>query len=372
MNLTSVVIIRSDAISPDVRVEKEAYALGRAGFDVLVLGWDREFQFPEREDRGVFRIHRLRVRGSYGKGLLNAFNIIVWNIALFIWLARNRNSFSIIHACDFDTVIPALLCKFVFRKKLVYDIFDFYSDRVRGIPVFLRSMLRRAELWAISTADATIIADECRITQIDGAKPKRLIVVYNSPPNFECNSEDVKVHQFTVGYVGSLRKNRGIFEMISVIKLHPEWKLIIGGFGSDEDKVKSLIEKVPNARFIGRVSYTEVLKTYCDCDVIFATYDPSVPNNRYSSANKLFEAMMLGLPIIVAANTGMDKLVQQYNAGFVVEYGNLQDLEKALMEIANWDPGKRSAFAEMSKGIFKAYYAWEVMEQRLIDLYLSL
>jgi len=369
--LRSVVIIRSNAISPDVRVEKEAYTLGCAGFDVLVLGWDREFQFPEREDRGAFRIRRLRVRGSYGKGLRNAFNIIVWSIALFIWLARNRNSFSIIHACDFDTVIPALLCKFVFRKKLVYDIFDFYSDRVRGIPVFLRSMLRRAEIWAISTADATIIADEYRITQIDGAKPKRLIVVYNSPPNFECNSENVKVHQFTVGYVGLLSKTRGIFEMIRVIKLHPEWKLVIGGFGPDEDKVKSLIEKLPNARFIGRVSYTEALKTYCEFDVIFATYDPSVPNNRYSSANKLFEAMMFGLPIIVAANTGMDKLVQQHKIGFVVEYGNVEDLEKALMEIANWDPGKRSAFAEMSKGIFKAYYAWEIMEQRLIDLYLS-
>jgi len=368
----SVLFIRSNPVSPDVRVEKEAYALGRAGFDVLVLGWDRESQFPEREDRGAFKICRLRVHGSYGKGLSNAFNIVAWNIALFIWLARNRNSFSIIHACDFDTVIPALLCKFAFRKKLVYDIFDFYSDRLLRVPAFLRLMLRRAEIWAISAADATIIADESRLSQIDGAKPKRLIVVYNAPPNFECSSESRKIHQFTIGYVGVLAKNRGIFEMISVIKAHPEWKLIIGGFGPDEHKVKSLAEKLPNVRFIGRVFYSETIKTYCECDVIFATYDPSVPNNRYSSANKLFEAMMLGLPIIVAANTGMDKLVQQYNVGFVVEYGNVQDLEAALSEIASWDPVKRSSFGEMSKRVFKTYYSWELMEQRLIDLYLSL
>ena len=36
-----VVMLRSNPVNPDSRVEKEVLALSKAGFDVQILAWDR-------------------------------------------------------------------------------------------------------------------------------------------------------------------------------------------------------------------------------------------------------------------------------------------------------------------------------------------
>jgi glycosyltransferase involved in cell wall biosynthesis len=82
--------------------------------------------------------------------------------------------------------------------------------------------------------------------------------------------------------------------------------------------------------------------------------------------------MMLGKPIIVAKNTSMDKIVEKYGLGFVVEYGNKKDLEEAITWIANWDKDKWELFEKHAKKVYSENFSWEIMEHRLIRLYESL
>ena len=106
--------------------------------------------------------------------------------------------------------------------------------------------------------------------------------------------------------------------------------------------------------------------------LLFATYDPSIPNHRYSSANKLFEAMAIGRPIVVARDTGMDQLVQQYALGFVVEYGNLAALEDAFARVASWDLQRFEEFSQKAEEVYVTHFAWRIMKERLIALYRKL
>lgn len=39
---TRVCILRSNPVRPDSRVEKEAWSLAKAGYDVHILAWDRD------------------------------------------------------------------------------------------------------------------------------------------------------------------------------------------------------------------------------------------------------------------------------------------------------------------------------------------
>ncbi|MCW1311534.1 MAG: glycosyltransferase family 4 protein [Candidatus Rehaiarchaeum fermentans] len=367
----SVVILRSNPIAPDPRVEKEAISLSNNGYEVSILCWDRENKFPSVEEKEFGTIYRLQIPAKFGTGIKNITHLIRWQFGLLKWLCKNRKSYYLIHACDFDTVIPALVCKLFFKKRVIYDIFDFYADMLRNVPNTLKKLIRFIDLKLINHVDAVILADESRIIQIKGSQPKRVIVVYNAPRNdFDCkNNISNKSKSLTVGYIGLLQKERGIFEMINVISKHEEWKLVIGGFGSDEEYVKSMCTRLKNAEFVGRVPYDETLKIYCGSDVLFATYDPRIPNHRYSSANKLFEAMMLGKPIIVAKNTGMDNLVKKYNLGYVVDYGDEYQLENALSEIYNWSSEKRLDFAKRVKDVYLKEFSWANMEKRLLNLY---
>ena len=374
MNKRSVIFLRSNPIEPDPRVEKEARSLSKNGFEVIVVGWDREDKFEQYEVKDWAKIYRIKLHASFGKGLKNIKHLIKWQISLFMWLTRNRNLFECIHACDFDTIIPALLCKLLYRKKVVYDIFDFYADMLRNVPGYLKRTIRRIDLFLIGFADALIIADESRKKQIEGSSPKELVVIYNSPSDefFTPQRPIESTNSLVVAYVGLLQKERGIIEMINVVKKHNNWKLIIGGFGGDESLIVEYSKDIPNVEFIGRVPYERTLEVYGTSDVLFATYDPKIPNHRFSSANKLFEAMMLGKPIIVAKYTGMDLLVQKYDLGFVVNYGDEHELENTLSILENWDTKKRLEFALHARDVYNKFFSWKIMESKLLKLYSKL
>ncbi|GLV49400.1 hypothetical protein TJA_25020 [Thermus sp. LT1-2-5] len=172
--------------------------------------------------------------------------------------------------------------------------------------------------------------------------------------------------------MGILQTDRGILEVFDVLEKHPEWELDLGGFGGDEELIRKRAEGMPNVRFHGRIPYEKVLDLTCRSHVLFATYDPSIPNHRFSSPNKLFEAMAMGKPIIVARGTGMDRLVEALGMGYVVEYGNLRELEAALRDVVSWTEEQRRAFAERVRAVFQERFSWGKMKERLWALYAEL
>ena len=106
------------------------------------------------------------------------------------------------------------------------------------------------------------------------------------------------------------------------------------------------------------------------CDIIPAIYDPDVPNHQYAAPNKFYEALMLGKPLIMVQNTGMDHFVRQYDLGEIIEYSS-ESLTRALIELSE----RKSEFAEIFARMKKLYdeqFSWDEMERRLIVLYKNL
>jgi len=364
-----VLFCRSNPVAPDPRVEKEARALVEAGYEVQVIAWDRSAKLPSPEAPHGFQIHRLPIRAEFGHGLGNLPALLRWQFGLAAWLLRHRTSYDIIHACDFDTILPALLGKLFFRKKVIYDIFDFYADHLRATPLIIRSLIRGLDLFIIGLADATILVDESRRAQISGARPRRLVFIYNSPQEVELDvGQKDDSSSFRIVYVGLLQVERGLLELLDLVGRHPEWRLDIAGFGGDEEKIYSRVKDLPNATWHGRIPYEEALRLSRCADAFIATYDPSIPNHRYSSPNKIFEAMMLAKPVVVAKNTNMDRIVEKCECGLVVEYGNLVALDQALTMLAN-DRALQTRLGENGRKAYKMYYSWKRMQERLRALY---
>ncbi|MEW6180639.1 MAG: glycosyltransferase family 4 protein [Chloroflexota bacterium] len=366
----NVLILRSNPIAPDPRVEKIARALCQQGWQVNVLGWDRsgELPSPVQTDFGV--IHRLPIRARFGSGLGNLPQLLRWQTGLFFWLLRHQKDFQAIHACDFDTVLPALVIARFRNIPIIYDIFDFYADHLRRTPNWIKSLIRRLDLWVIGRVNAVILVDDSRKNQIAGSKPRLLEVVYNSPEDWQGENTIQKSNHFKlrIAYVGLLQKERGIFELLDVLQTHPEWALDIAGFGGDENEVRQRIYSLPNVRWHGRVPYETALRLSAAADVLIATYDPAIPNHRYSSPNKIFEAMMLARPIIVAEDTNMDVIIQRYNSGIVVPYGDRTALEEALRFLEN-NPEERRQMGHKARIAYETQYGWSIMKERLIRLY---
>lgn len=370
-----VVFCRSNPIAPDPRVEKAAMVLADAGYRVQLLGWDRSGDLPTIDRLGALSYERLPIRANYGTGLGNLPGLIRWQAGLMYWLIRNRRDIDLIHACDFDTVLPALISNWLFGVQVVYDIFDFYADHLRATPSWLKNLIRALDLWVIDRVDAVILTDEARFEQIGKKASERFVVINNTPQditeNFENQDHAQTWYQLRLVYVGLLQIERGLLKVIKIIKKHPEWHLDLAGFGGDQELILDMIASLPNVAWHGRIPYERALTLTATADVVLALYDPELTNHRYASPNKLFEAMMLAKPVIVAKKTNIDKTVGEENCGLVVKYGDMFDLEGAMMKLSS-DEDLYCRLGNNGRRAYDRQYNWNKMADRLLELYTQL
>jgi len=180
----------------------------------------------------------------------------------------------------------------------------------------------------------------------------------------EISSDDNS--NLTLTYVGALSEKRFIKSAIEIIKDIPNITLHIAGMGTLTEYAKDMSSKYTNINFHGMVDYKEALKLYSKTDLMFALYDPGVPNHKYSAPNKVYEAMMLGKPIIVAKNTGMDKIVKDNEMGLIINYSE-KEFKNLLFSILD----KSINLEELGTNAKRAYqnYSWCEMKERLVNLY---
>ena len=176
--MLKILLIRSNHVHPEPKVEKEAKTLGDNGYSVEVLAWDRTGENPELENKESYKIKRIKLKASYGKPEL-IFKLILWSLYEMIFLIRS--DFDIIHAFDLDTLIPAVIISKIKQKPLIYDCADFYADSLPGnVPLILRKFIANLEIFFSKSANAVILVDESRKNQFKN-KLKKTTIINNTP-----------------------------------------------------------------------------------------------------------------------------------------------------------------------------------------------
>ena len=78
--------------------------------------------------------------------------------------------------------------------------------------------------------------------------------------------------------------------------------------------------------------------------------------------------MMYAKPILVSENSTMAKTVRENNYGTVVNCRDVKEIKEAIIELKN-DPGLCKQLGENARKAYDEKYNWQIMEQRLLDLY---
>ena len=190
-----VAYIRTDGIYNDSRATKEIKSLLKAGYRITIIGWDRSGSaeenckkiFSEFKDSVLYYFYRQNVNHI---GVKNITKLMQWFSFVRRVLHLQRHALYAVHACNLD----ASICCWRYCKKrgikIVYDIYDYYTDS-HNIPGFLKSIIERSEIQCINNANLTIICTEERKEQINKSKPHKLIVIHNSPDVEMINSQIV-------------------------------------------------------------------------------------------------------------------------------------------------------------------------------------
>lgn len=359
-------MIRSHPINPDVRIEKEATTLSNAGNEVVILGWGRYGNEEQtKETLSKYCIHRFQFRAPLGYRIFPFLPF--WWLHVSYWLLKEK--WDVVHAADLDCLIPSLIISKFLSRPIVYDIFDFYSDQVAFSPA-LRKIIASIDCYLMKYVDEIILADSSRIHQILQKSYQNVSIIYNSPPmevlNDYCTPK--KSDMFKIFFAGGLSMDRDISSIIRACSDITDIFFEIAGYGHRVPEILKICEQNSRVHFLGQIHYKMVILKTFQADLLFAFYDPKVPNNVYASPNKLFEAMMCGKPILVNSGTSMAKIVSEEKCGLVLEYGDLSLIREAVLKIKN-DKKFSENLGKNGKRAFDEKYNWNIMEKRLIKIY---
>lgn len=185
-------------------------------------------------------------------------------------------------------------------------------------------------------------------------------------------------HKFDIGkkhvvlFLGRLHKIKGIDFLIrsfhELIREKDDVILaIVGpdyGYGAILRNLVSRLNLSHKVLFTGYLSGVDKLSALVDADMLVqtSTYErgPGSP----------FEAILCGTPIIITKDTGAGEIASKIDAGYLVEYGNIQELTNAMKKILN-DPAEALDKAHKAKHYITANLCWEKIVEQYESLYES-
>lgn len=372
-----VAIVRARAI--DHAINKVAQDLSTQGYAVTLLVWDRAGNASTKPN-GRYHVHAFRLKAPYDRATIAFYLPIWWLYELyFLW----RGGYDILHACDLDTLFPAVVVKALRKRKLCYLIYDFYADNLpNGRLAFIRNAIRTlvgaVERQGIGFADVLFLVDESRAEQVHGVHVRKPVYLYNTPRD-DCahavgemdraNHDD---DELLIFYAGVTEPKRGIQFMLEATRDMDRVRVLLAGALTDEHVLARLKDTTGHAQYLGWLSsYDEVLAWTRAADTLFRFSDPAWPKTRYESPNKLFEAMMCSKPIIVSDESRMADIVREERCGLVVPYGDVEGLKDAIALLRD-DPELRAELGKNGRRAYEERYNWDIMEGRLLAAYREL
>ncbi len=366
----------------DSRVQKELISLKKIFNEVILVCWNRSktsstlFNTYYINNTEFKRIE-IFMQAKYGGGIFNLISLIGFELKLLFLLNKLIMSHDIIHACNLPCGLVTLILKMKKNIKYVYDIFDFYSDsHFSNEKSILYKITYKLEIKIINEANTTILCSEKRKKQISGSNPRELVVIHNSPNSAEIKEyknkkyEVNKNNKVKICYVGIIDENRPITTLAKIISKMKNVEFYCGGFGNEEKIILKLAEENENVYFYGKMEYKDVLYLESQCDILPALYNPTLKNHKYAAPNKFYEALMLGKPILAFENTGIDEMIKEYNLGIVCKdsekdiFIGLSNLIKEIEE--------NKIMNTKFKEIFREKFSWNIMEKKLLNIYMNI
>ena len=96
-----IILVRSNDIIPDRRLQKYIDFLNEKGEEFLVLEWNTEKEKIEKPNHKYFHL-----KAAYGMTYYNLINKLRRLLFVFKYLIKHKKQYDIVHACDFDTALP--------------------------------------------------------------------------------------------------------------------------------------------------------------------------------------------------------------------------------------------------------------------------
>ncbi|RAP34022.1 hypothetical protein DID75_00145 [Candidatus Marinamargulisbacteria bacterium SCGC AG-410-N11] len=297
----------------DVRTQKFINSLKGNEYQLYFAGWKRENII---ENSNIFSYFWLLKHAPSQKPFLVGYYLI-WMIKLFFFLLRNHKKFDYIYSINFECAFPTFLAYKITKKQYYYDIFDEFAISYK-FPEKIKLLIKKIDKRVKNNATTVIHVDQNRLSKNE----KNYIIIQNTPVDFYNKNYTYKTPKKKIAITGWLVERRGVYSITKFIKNNPHIHFIFIGESPKQIQyhLQNIIKQYTNITLHPYLPQNSVFELINDVSAIFALYDPSIEINRKAASNKLYDAMMLGIPLITNRGIKMADYVVDNNIGIVVDY----------------------------------------------------
>jgi len=372
-----VLMLLTNCFDPDPRVLSEALTLTEHGYQVTIIGWDRDRKKPPIESYRGIRVERVYVRSTHGRGTSQIlFLFVFWILALIRILNRD---FDIVHCHDLDTLPLGLTVGKLRRKRIIFDAHESFADML-GSNVLggLKRILRSVESFLVRRTDALLTVGELLRSEYQGRGAKHTYVVGNweKLADYTVSTElirkvreelNVPAGKMVITYIAWLSEERMLPALLDTVWQDEELFLIIGGDGPLREAVQSRSGENRNIRYLGYVDPGRIPLYTAMADVIYYGFDPGNPNSRFSAPNKLFEALAAGKAVVTGTFGEIGRIVEAEQCGLTLSSLTPESLREAFRRLRRG--GTLERFQENARRAGRERYNWGKAAQELLRAY---
>ena len=410
----------------DARVMREAKVLARHGYNVKIVAIhnpktptlpkkamlgpnmqvERVRMYPVTWD--IFRKNKKLIGGISGvliilrfmRHLRRSFKTALWFIVKVVGLLqvlRNRSvqrnllkvvrslrmiaagvkhNPDVVHAHDLNTLFQGIVTsRFGRRRPLIYDSHEVQTERTGYDPEV-------AKLWEqshVPFADAVIVENVTRAEVFEEMYNRPAVPLYNYSEFIDVNHvPDIDVrHLHNIAsdekillYQGGLQKGRGLEQLIEALQYIDKGVLLFVGDGNLRESLEIKVRELnlsARVRFIGRVPLEELLSYTKEAYLGFQVLQNVNMNHYTASSNKLFEYIMMHIPVIGSDLPEIKRVIKEAEVGIVTDTSSPLKIAYAVNQLVN-DPHLHAKFV---KNCIRAkhIYNWSKEEGKLLKIY---
>ena len=355
-------------LDTDQRVKKVCQTLFDMGFEVILIG--RVLPGSAQLLR-PYQTRRLKL--FFNKGILFYAE---FNTRLFFELLFGKPD--ILLSNDLDTLLPNYLIYKLFKKKLVYDSHELFTEipELKGRPGIKK-------IWAlIESSILPRIKNMYTVNRLIAhhyhSKYKIPVdVIRNLPYKLDINipekefRERIKQNRKMIILQGmGLNMDRGAEESVLMMKYLENTLLYIIGGGDMHGKLADLIsdnhleEKV---FLLPKMPYEELIKYTCLADLGLSLDKNTNLNYEWSLPNKLFDYVQCHVPVLVSDRKLVAEFVKNNNIGFVTKNFDPLLLAQTVSSIFADEKTYRIWKKNLEKIALE--YTWENESEKLIKFF---
>lgn len=384
-------IIRDKVFAESPRILNMATFLSKEGFEIFVLCYGKETEKNEYDNIVLERFFLNKIL----KDKLFPFIEII-PIYKFIWKRKIINfiktyKIDVLQVSDLYMLGAAIKANKRFNLPIIVNYHENYVYAVNtyswattliGRLVVKLSRWSYQELKYLKKVNKIIVLSEgfkqellFKYKFLD----KKNIIVYPNVPDIEMFSNykvkrDLfyKKGSFIIFYFGIIAERRGIITLLNTARLLSDLPikfLLIGKIDKAEKrKFKKLFSEIKERIiYYPWIDIKDLPSYVVKADICIS---PILRNPQHDSgvANKLFQYMLFGKPVIVSDSTEQRNVVNESKCGLIFKYGNEYDLSSKIYELYSNRELRNTVGKNGRRAVYKKYNT-EIQKKEVIKMY---